>query len=148
MDRRLAAFIGGFVAAEGCFTSHRPSADSHRFRFSVGLGAVDRSSCELLASTLRVGGLHESPRRADTYDDEVTFAVQSLRELVEVVVPFMDEWLPPSHKRDQYVAWRATLLDYWEHKAKRRRRCVIEGCGNERRAKGLCRVHYYERFGR
>jgi hypothetical protein len=38
---------------------------------------------------------------------------------VEVVVPFMDEHLPPSHKRGQYLAWRAELVDYWEHRARR-----------------------------
>ena len=73
--------------------------------------------------------------------------MRRLRELVEVIVPFMDEHLPPSYKRDQYEVWRGALLDYWEHDARRRRPCTVVGCTVLQRAKGLCRRHYYEAFG-
>ena len=69
--------------------------------------------------------------------------IQSLRQLIEIVVPFMDEHLPPSYKRQQYLAWKARLLDYWEHRAKRVRPCTVEGCDEPRRAHGLCRHHLY-----
>jgi hypothetical protein len=75
------------------------------------------------------------------------FAVNALPDLVEVVVPFMDEHLPPSHKREQYQLWRADLLEYWEHEAKRRRPCTVEDCDQPRRAKGVCRKHYYDFYG-
>ena len=75
------------------------------------------------------------------------FQVRKLKDLVDVVVPFMDEHLPASHKREQYLVWRAQLLDYWEHRARRRRACTVEGCEKPQRAKGVCRGHYYERFG-
>ncbi len=74
--------------------------------------------------------------------------IGSLADLIEVVVPFMDEHLLSSHKRTQYLAWRADLLDYWEHKAKRRRPCTVDGCDEPRRARGLCRRHYYQRYRR
>jgi hypothetical protein len=138
-----AAFLGGFVAAEGCFTR-----TGRRFRFAVSLAATDAGVCRQLAALLRVGAIRTSPRRRPHYDDEVTFAVQSLRELVEVVIPFMDEHLPASHKRAQYIAWRAQLLDYWVNRAKRRRPCSEPDCGRPRRARGLCRHHYYEAQGR
>jgi hypothetical protein len=140
----IAAFVGGFVAAEGSFTiSGRPPS----FTFAVGLGALDKGMCQGLQSFLGVGHLTAFARRRVHYDDEVCFAVRSLRDLVEVVVPFMDEHLPPSYKRIQNETWRARLLDYWEHDAKRVRPCSVEGCKRPRRAKGLCRSHYYAAFG-
>ncbi|CAN5252708.1 hypothetical protein BH18ACT4_BH18ACT4_09360 [soil metagenome] len=136
----LAAFLAGFVAGEGCFTAQL----SHgRFAFRVGLGARDRGMCEQLLSFFGVGHLAEWPRRRPHYDDEVAYVVGSLRELVTVIVPFMDEHLPPSYKRDQYLVWRADLLDYWERWAKRVRPCTVDGCEQPRRAKGLCRHHYF-----
>ncbi len=113
----LAAFFAGFVAGEGCF-----SASGHRrFTFEVGLGATDEEMCLALQALLGVGRIYRSPRRRPHYDDEVQLAVQSVRDLVEVVVPFMDAHLPESHKRRQYLEWRARLLDHWEHRARRGR---------------------------
>jgi len=70
--------------------------------------------------------------------------VQSQRQLIEVIVPFMDEHLPESYKRQQYLEWRAKLLDYWEHRAKRRRPCMVDGCAKPQRAHGFCRHHLWE----
>ena len=135
----LAEFLGGFVAAEGCFTGD----GKRRHRFSIGLGAADSAMCDLVRSFLGVGHIVRSARRRAHYDDEVQFAVQSTRELVEFVVPFMDAHLPPSHKREQYLDWRARLLDQWEHHARRRAACSIEGCGSPAKAYGLCRPHLW-----
>lgn len=140
----FAQFLAGFVAGEGSFSG--PS-DGTRFCREIGLGALDREMCELLHSALGVGHVYDSPRRREHYDDESTFRVQALRELLEIVVPFMDAHLPPSYKREQYLAWRERLLDYWEHRAKRVRPCLVNGCEKPRRAHGLCRQHLYSRFG-
>lgn len=137
----VAAFLGGFIAAEGTFVHCRD-----HFAFAVGLGANDATSCETLAAWFGIGRLQRSPRRQPHYDDEVTFRVDRLGDLIEVIVPFMDEHLPASHKRRQYEEWRAKLLDYWDNSAKRRRPCKIEGCGSPQRARGLCRHHYYELY--
>lgn len=129
----FASFVGGFVAAEGSFTvSGQPSS----FTFAVGLGALDERTCQALLSFLGVGRLIAFPRRKSHYDDELCFAVRSLPALVEVVVPFMDEHLPPSYKRTQYEAWRARLLHYWEHDAKRsgRARSRVANAAAEPRA--------------
>ena len=139
----LVGFAGGFVAAEGCFTRAGP----RRFRFAVHLGATDASMCWYFAALLGVGHVNNYRRRRPHYDDETVYAVTSLPDLVEVVVPFMDEHLPPSYKREQYLAWRADLLEYWETKAKRRRLCTEPGCEEPQRAKGVCRHHYHERYG-
>jgi len=113
-----ASYFAGFVCAEGCFIR-----TGNRFRFAVGLGATDSDSCDQLLRFFDVGMVSRSPRRRQHYDDEVSYQVQALAELVEVIVPFMDAHLPASHKRTQYLAWRAALLDYWEHDARRVRPC-------------------------
>lgn len=136
----LASWIGGFVAAEGCFTTTQ-TPTQRRFIFQVGLGAADTSVCETLRDVLGVGRLVSYSRRKPHYDDEITFVVTRLRDLVEIVVPFMDAHLPPSHKREQYRAWRADLLSYWEHQARRRRACRLDGCTTPAFAHGLCRPH-------
>jgi len=114
--------VGGFVAAEGHFALGPPLA------FVVALGATDAESCVALRDLLGVGTLRTYERRKPHYDDVVTFQVRKLRDLVEVIVPFMDAHLPVSYKREQYDAWRSALLDYWEHRAKRVRPCTVEGC--------------------
>ncbi|MBN2623094.1 MAG: hypothetical protein JXA83_06995 [Acidimicrobiales bacterium] len=136
-------FLGGFVAAEGTLVH-----TGRRFAFRVSLAACDLASCELLRTWLGVGTITHAPRRAEHYDDEVTYAVQAIPDLVEVVVPFLDEHLPPSYKREQYVAWRADLMAYWDDRARRRRPCTVAGCDEPRRARGLCRRHYYAAYGR
>ncbi|HEX2850896.1 MAG TPA: hypothetical protein VHN98_10100 [Acidimicrobiales bacterium] len=135
-----ARFLAGVVAGEGHF-AHNVS--KRAFRFAVALGATDRMTCELMLQFFGVGHVNEYPRRKEHYDDEVVFAVRRLTDLVAVIVPFMDDHLPASFKREQYEAWRADLLDYWEHRAKRRRPCTVDGCDEPQRAKGLCRRHYY-----
>lgn len=139
----LTAFLAGFIVAEGAFLRH----GHRRFAFAIGLGSDDRRYCESLPAVLGVGRVRTHPRRQPHYQDEVTFRVDSLPDLVEVVVPFMDEHLPPSHKREQYLAWRADLLEYWDTKAKRRRVCTEPDCTEPQRAKQVCRQHYYERYG-
>ena len=137
-----AAYVAGFVCGEGSFDD-----SGNRFRFSLTLGASDRTMCELLQAIFGVGHVRWYPRRKPHYDDEVVFHVQRLRDLVEVVVPFMDEHLTASFKREQYERWRSALLEYWETKARRRRACSIEGCDRPNRSRGLCRQHYYAEYG-
>jgi hypothetical protein len=114
----------------------------------VALGADDQEMVDLLHEALGCGRVTWRPRRRPHFDDEVTFTVRRMRDLVEVIVPFMDEHLPPSYKRDQYEVWRGLLLEHWEHGMRRRRPCTVVGCTHLQRAKGLCRHHYYEAFRR
>ena len=136
---RLADFIGGFVAAEGCFTSD----GDRRFRFNVGLGASDDGMCELLHLVLGVGTVRRWPRRRPHYDDEVQFTVQATRDLVEVVVPFIDVHLAPSYKQEQYLEWRARLIDYWKFRYRRRKQCSFDDCEQPAKAYELCRRHLW-----
>jgi hypothetical protein len=104
----LAHQIAGFVAAEGTFTASGP----RYFAFAVALGATDAATCDLLQAFLGVGRIRRYARRRPTYDDEVVFVVRRLGDLVQVLVPFFDEHLLASHKRVQYLAWRARFLEY------------------------------------
>ena len=55
--------------------------------------------------------------------------VRRLRDLVEVIVPFMDEHLPcVLQARPVRASGGRALLDYWEHGARRRRPCTVAGC--------------------
>lgn len=99
----IAAFLGGVVAAEATFASGRA------LRFAVTLGARDLETCELFRDFLGCGTIYRYPRRKPSYDDEVVFQVRRIRDLVEVVVPFLDEHLGDSYKREQYLAWREHL---------------------------------------
>ncbi|HEY7133898.1 MAG TPA: hypothetical protein VIB48_02425 [Acidimicrobiia bacterium] len=83
--------------------------------------------CDLLHQFSAMGSIVRSPRRRDhDDDDEIALTVQSTRALVEVVVPFLDAHLPPSHKRQQYEAWRAQLVEHWELRANRVRPCTVD----------------------
>jgi len=141
---QLSDFVAGFVAAEGTFFR---SGIPPKFAFAVGLGAADAESCEQLRSFFGVGHVTRSARRKPHYDDEVTFSIQSMRDHLAVTIPFMDAHLPESHKRAQYLAWKAELLAYWDRSAKRRRPCTIDGCERPRRAHGLCRQHLWSTRG-
>jgi hypothetical protein len=96
----------------------------------------------MLHQFFAVGHVRRYTRRKAHYDDEVHYCVRKLRDLVEVVVPFMDEHLPPSYKHQQYERWRAKLLDHWAHRARRRPGCSVQGCELAARAEGLGRGHY------
>lgn len=137
-------FIGGFVAAEGAFLT---TGEAPRFSFSVQLGGIDHTACEELGAFFGVGHIYRYSRRQSNFDDEVHFTVQKIKDLVEVIVPFMDEHLPPSYKRQQYEVWRTKLLDHWEHGARRRRTCTIPGCNRIQKGRGVCRRHYYQLYG-
>lgn len=99
--------------------------------------------CFVFHEHLGVGSVHRSPRRKPHYEDEVQFVVQSTRDLVEVVVPFMDAHLLPSYKRAQYEEWRARLIDDWEHRARRRATCTVAECALPAKAYGWCRHHLW-----
>jgi hypothetical protein len=71
------------------------------------------------------------------------YQARKVRDLVQVIVPFMDEYLPASYKRQQYEDWRTRLLDHWEQTARRRRPCRVEGCDAPSKGQRLCRHHYW-----
>ena len=100
-------FVAGFTVAEGSFTR---SGDPPRCAFTIALGARDAGTCDALAAFFGVGRVYRYPRRADHHDDVAIFTVQDRPSLLSVIVPFMDEYLPASRRREQYEGWREALL--------------------------------------
>lgn len=100
-------FVAGFVVAEGCFVR---SGSPPRHAFTVGLGASDADLCFALRRFFAVGNVYCYPPRRAGHDGTAIFTVQRRRDLVDVIVPFFDVWLPTSRKLDQFRAWRASLL--------------------------------------
>lgn len=143
MTSEVAAWVGGFVAAEGSFTVHR-FGRVKKFVFKVELGGRDPEPVALIQRFMKVGRIEKFARRRAHYDDVIRYVLPSLGDQVRVVIPFMDEHLPPSYKRQQYLAWREELVEYWEHQAKRVRPCTVEACETPRRAHGMCRKHLHE----
>ena len=136
----VAAFAAGVIVGEGTFTT---SVDARTFTCAVALGATDSDTIDLLHDFFRVGNAHRYGRRQPHHDDTVIWSVRALGDLTSVIVPFMDVHLPMSHKRVQYLGWRTALLDYWEHRARRRGTCTVPGCDAPHRAHGWCRHHLY-----
>jgi hypothetical protein len=101
-------FVAGFVVAEGCFVR---TGVPPRHAFTVGLGAVDGRLCWELQRFFGVGRVDRHPPRRTGHDGTAIFTVQRRRDLLEVIVPFFDGWLPPSRKQAQFRAWRASLAD-------------------------------------
>jgi hypothetical protein len=127
--------------------SSAPNDSSVTVTFAVGLGAMNAATCIALQDYFGCGSIFRHARRKPHYDDEVAFTVAAFVDHVEVTIPFMDAHLPESYKREQYLVWRAQLVDDWEHGAKRVRPCTVEGCDRPRRAHGLCRRHLYAARG-
>ena len=105
----VAAFIGGFVAAEGTLRLHRDRRP--RFRFAVGLGRdgqrdVSRTSHAFFGCG-SVCRLRRGASRTTT--TSAPSSSRALRDHLAVTIPFMDEHLPVSYKREQYLAWRDTV---------------------------------------
>lgn len=118
----IAAWVAGFIAAEGTLIAHHQKRSGRvKFVFAIELGAVDALACDVVAGYFACGHVRPHQRRQAHHDDTVRFQVTRLADLVERIVPFLDEHLPPSYKRRQFEAWRDELLDYWEHHARRRR---------------------------
>ncbi|HUS61508.1 MAG TPA: hypothetical protein VMY34_04875 [Acidimicrobiales bacterium] len=104
---------------------------------------MTRATCQALYEFFGVGHVRVYVRRQPHYDDEVSYVVTKTRDLLDVIVPFMDEHLIPCYKRTQYDIWRAALMDHWELRARRPRPCSFEGCDRSRTTRGLCRHHAY-----
>ncbi len=141
------AQICGFIAAEGHF-----SQSGTKFKLVIGLAAEDEKSVDAIARSLAVGTRHRYPARRFGTQEQVTWQVQALPELVQVIVPLCDAYLLPCHKRDQYTVWRSALFAHLESRHRTwfhgPRICSVESCDELVRAKGLCRRHYHIATGR
>jgi hypothetical protein len=106
------AFCMGLIVGEGCF-----SGDLEQPSLEVRLHASDPLPLEDLRSVF--GGLLNGPY---TYGIRQS-RVWTLRGWeLEEALPFIDRWLPPSRKRQQYEAWKLKWAAFFEHQRRIRPR--------------------------
>jgi hypothetical protein len=93
----LLGYVMGLIVGEGSFT-----ADRRQPALSVKLHARDRLPLESLQKLFggRVFGPYDNHGRR--------YLVWHLRgEPLRRALPLLERYLPPSHKREQFLAWRA-----------------------------------------
>jgi hypothetical protein len=141
------------VAGEGCFYTarkKRPFPDGSprlRFVFAVAMANRDRSLLEALQAALGVGCISDAAPRKAHWQPISTFTVASLSAHLKATIPFAEQYLLTSAKRQQFESWRDHLLAYDQLHTPGRSICSVEGCEKFVRGRGLCRSHYYRATG-
>jgi hypothetical protein len=149
--------LAGFVAGEGCFSisktgrSHLSGEPILKFVFSVRVEESDLSMLEALREFIGFGSIYRSRSRHPKWKPTVTYAVNSLKAHWQATIPFVERYLLPCAKRNQFDQWRSELADYVGRHNVRcgrgRSICAMDGCPRIVRGRGLCRVHYYRVTG-
>jgi hypothetical protein len=154
--RAVGFVLAGVAAGEGSFSRARqaPYADGSertRFVFAVGMATHDRSVLEALRTFLDHGSIQDQPARRAHWAPLSTFQINSRLGHHRATIPFADTFLLASHKRDQYLEWRAAFLAneaaHPSRYGKGRSPCSVEGCSLPVRGRGMCRRHYYRATG-
>lgn len=158
-DLRAASFtLAGFVAGEGSFVVTRAlpnRADgSARSRFVLKVGVASRDRPLLLALQALLGGqgsIQDLPPAKAHWQPHSAYSINSRLRIRTVVIPFFDQFLLRSAKRDQFDRWRDEFEAYerahptqW---GKGPSTCSEPGCDKPVRGRGLCRSHYCRATG-
>jgi len=146
--------LGGLVAAEGSFCTAKTGkqyADGTprlRFVFTVKMISADRPLLEALREFLGTGNLLDERQRG-TWQPTSSFTINSFKRHHAATIPFAEQYLLPSQKRQQFEAWCESMRLYEQtHGVKQgRSRCSVENCTDFVRGRGLCRRHYYRATG-
>lgn len=157
-ERELKGFtLAGFIAGEGSFSisiGRRtwPDGDPVRkFVFSVHVASRDRPILQELTDFLGVGSICNAQPERPGWQPTSTLSVRSLRAHRKVTIPFGEQFLLPSAKRDQFEDWRDALMAYVRRHNIRwglgPSTCRIDGCERPVRGRGLCRSHYFRETG-
>lgn len=116
-DREFGDFICGFVAGEGTFVHRDDKGETRRFQFSITLVEDDREILEQIQGYFGVGNLYSIDREVNEWDKQVMFTVQSIGDLIGVIIPFFDEFsLRSTKKQRQYEEFRSELEEYLDRK--------------------------------
>lgn len=100
-DKHWAA---GFIAGEGSFGFY----PKHRVvTFALEVHVRDIKVLLFLKEILRCGNVTKSKTRK-----MARFSVGSKKDLVDLIIPFCDQYLARSYKLDQYKKWRKEVLRY------------------------------------
>jgi hypothetical protein len=156
-DRAEAMFLGGLVAGEGYFSiierndSFADGSPRLRFRFGISMARRDRPMLERLQTVLGAGTIRNQTPKNPKHLPTAALTIDSSRIHRAVTIPFFEQVLLPSKKRDQFLRWRDALLSYERNRPTRWGRgaapCTVEGCDKPVRGRGLCRSHYFRVTG-
>ena len=156
---RCASFaLAGFVAGEGSFYVTSAGADRVdgssriRFVFQVTIAQHDlhllHALRSLLSDTGYIAAITQKNRR---WLPLATYKATSRIGIRDHVIPFFDQYLLASAKREQFDRWRGDFERYErEHPTQWGRgpsACSQPGCNKPVRGRGLCRSHYYRATG-
>jgi len=116
-DEDFGNFICGFVAGEGTFVHRDGEGNKRRFQFSITLVEEDREILEQIQDYFGVGNLYTVDRGVEEWDQQVMYTVQSIGDLIGVIIPFFDEFSLRSTKKErQFEEFRSELEDYLDRK--------------------------------
>jgi hypothetical protein len=118
-DDEFSYFISGFVAGEGYFGYRdRSNREGKRFSFQITLTEKDSDILYDIKNHFNsVGNIYHHDARDESWQPEVQYIVQSMEELLGVIVPFFDEYgLNHTLKQEQYNDWRGVLVEYADQK--------------------------------
>ena len=149
--------LGGFVAGEGYFviTTKQPpfrNGDPRlRFVFGLHIARRDRPLLERLVDRIGFGSIQDRRPSRSHWQPSSVFTVSSLKGHRNGVIPFLDRFLLPSAKREQFELW-CRAMDSYEtfhpsHHGRGPSVCRIAGCDRPVRGRGLCRSHYHQETG-
>jgi hypothetical protein len=115
------------------------------------MASRDSDLLDQLRTALGFGSIHERPPARPGWQPTSVYSVTSRKVHFASTIPFMERYLLPSAKREQFERWRDELRRYdalHPNPAVRgRSTCSVEGCGGLVRGRGLCRSHYYRATG-
>jgi hypothetical protein len=107
----FSSFICGFTAGEGSFIQARDKR--HRFKFKIELADDDEEILKDIHNFFGIGILYKRGPRKIKWKGSVTYCVQDIPSLINVIVPFFDKYgLFSSRKQQQYLVWRKDLFQY------------------------------------
>jgi hypothetical protein len=150
--------LGGLIAGEGHFgitPAHPPTrkdgSERLRFVFSISMASRDESLIMLVHEALGVGSIEHRPSPNGRWLPHTRLTVNSRLSHRLATIPFVDEFLLPCAKRDQFDRWRQEFECYEEAHPTRiglgPSPCSEPGCDQPVRGRGLCRSHYYRATG-
>ncbi len=109
-------YIIGFIDGEGCFCV---SASKHktlrrrkeiRPQFEIELRIDDQEILERIQATLGCGNIYTLNYKRYDWAPHVKFKVTRIRDLTEVIIPFIDTFPLQAKKAQVYALWRTVVL--------------------------------------
>lgn len=108
------SFIGGLITAEGSFGCREDDNGNIRFVFSIGMSEKDAEIIQFICKFFESGNddPYHSNNKRENQENHKKFMVQSKKELIKEIIPFMEQYLYESgQKWKQYEEWRDKLIE-------------------------------------